>query len=86
MDGVINTLLSHQSIRKYEERLVEEEILDPIVKAVQAAPNWVNFQHVSMIAVKDKGRREKFSELCGGQKHIVQAPVFLIFCADFYRT
>lgn len=24
--------------------------------------------------------------MCGGQKHIAQAPVFLVFCADFYRT
>lgn len=86
MNEVMNTLLSHRSIRKYEERPVEEEILDQIIKAVQAAPNWVNLQHVSIVAVKDKARREKFSELCGGQKHIAQAPVFLVFCADFYRT
>lgn len=86
MNEVMDTLLSHRSIRKYKERPVEEEILDQIVKAVQAAPNWVNLQHVSVIAIKDKARREKFSELCGGQKHIAQAPVFLVFCADFYRT
>lgn len=86
MNEVMNTLLSHRSIRKYEERPVEEEILDQIIKAVQAAPNWVNLQHVSMIAVKDKDRREKFAELCGGQGYIAQAPIFLIFCAEFYRA
>lgn len=86
MNEVMNTLLSHKSIRFYEERPVEEEILDQIIQATQAAPNWVNLQHVSMIAVKDKEHKEKFSELCGFQKHIAQAPVFLIFCADFYRT
>ena len=86
MNEVMDTLLSHRSIRKYGERPVEEEILEQIIRAVQAAPNWVNLQHVSIIAVKDKSRREKFSELCGGQKHIAQAPVFLVFCADFYRT
>lgn len=86
MNEVMDTLLSHRSIRKYKERPVEEEILDQIVKAVQAAPNRVNLQHVSVIAIKDKARREKFSELCGGQKYIAQAPVFLVFCADFYRT
>lgn len=86
MNKVMDTLLSHRSIRNYTEQPVEEAILEQIIKAVQAAPNWVNLQHVSVVAVKDKERREKMSELCGGQKHIAQAPVFLIFCADFYRT
>lgn len=65
---------------------MEPEILDQIIKGVQAAPNWVNLQHVSVIAVKDTVRRKKFSQLCGDQPHIAQAPVFLVFCADFYRT
>lgn len=86
MNDVMKTLLSHQSIRTYKEQPVEEEILEQIVKAVQAAPNWVNLQHVSIIAIKDNMRRKKFAELCGRQAHIAQAPVFLIFCADFYRT
>ena len=37
MNEVMNTLLSHRSIRKYKERTVEEEILDQIIKAAQAA-------------------------------------------------
>lgn len=86
MNEVMNTLLSHRSIRSYEERPVEKEIMEQIIQAVQAAPNWVNLQHVSVIAVRDKKRKETFAGLCGGQKHIAQAPVFLIFCADFYRT
>ena len=86
MNGVMDTLLSHRSIRAYADRPVEDESLDQIIRAVQAAPNWVNLQHVSIIAVKDPDRRKKFADLCGGQEHIIQAPVFLVFCADFYRT
>ncbi len=86
MNETINTMLSHRSVRSYTDKLVPEEILDQIIRAVQAAPNWVNLQHVSVIAIKDKQRREKFSCLCGNQEYIAQAPVFLVFCADFYRT
>lgn len=42
----MKTLLSHRSIRKYQNRPIEKEILDEILKAVQAAPNWVNLQHI----------------------------------------
>lgn len=86
MNEVIQTLLSHRSIRAYQNKPVEADRLEQIVKAVQAAPNWVNLQHTSMIVVRDQERREKFAELCGNQRHIAQAPVFLVFCADFYRT
>lgn len=30
--------------------------------------------------------KKTLAELCNNQKHIEEAPVFLIFCADFYRT
>lgn len=86
MIGVMESLLSHQSIRAYKEQPVEEEKIDQIIRAVQAAPNWNNLQHVSVVVIKEKKRREMFSGLCGGQGQIAQAPVFLVFCADFYRT
>nr|WP_305147341.1 NADPH-dependent oxidoreductase [Butyricicoccus faecihominis] len=79
-------MLAHRSVRAYTEKAVEDEVLDQIIGAVQIAPNWVNLQHVSVIVVKDQSRRKKFAALCGDQQHIAQAPVFLIFCADYYRT
>lgn len=65
----MKTLLSHRSIRKYQNRPIEKEILDEILKAVQAASNWVNLQHISIIVVQEQQRRKKFAEFCGGQKN-----------------
>lgn len=86
MNEIINSLLSHRSFRSFRNNPVEEEQLNQIIQAVQTAPNWINGQQVTVIAVKDSERKKKFAELCGGQKHVQEAPVFLIFCADFYRT
>ena len=86
MNKVMDTLLSHRSYRSYQSKEVDETQLEQIIKAVQAAPSWINGQQVSVIAVKDEDRKKKLAELCGGQKHIEEAPVFLVFCADFYRT
>lgn len=86
MNDIIRSLLAHRSIRSYSARPVEENKLEQIVKAVQSAPNWVNFQLASIVAVKDPSRRRLFSRLCGNQPCIAEAPVFLVFCADYYRV
>lgn len=83
---VIDNMLSHRSIRSYTDKAVNEENLDTIIRAIQAAPNWVNLQLVSIIAIKNAERRKLFAELCGNQQHIAEAPVFLVFCADYYRV
>lgn len=85
MNDVIKSLLSHRSVRSYQDKPVDEADLDQIIRAAQAAPNWINGQHVSIVAVKDRQRRKRMAELCGHQKHVEEAPVFLVFCADFYR-
>lgn len=86
MNEVIKTLLSHCSIREYTDEPIKEDELKTIVKAAQAAPNWVNLQLVSIIAVRNADRRKRMAELCGHQSHIAQAPVFLVFCADYHRV
>lgn len=86
MNKVLESLTKHRSIRQYKDKPVSEKELAEIIKAAQAAPNWNNFQLVSIIAVKDRERRKLMAELCGGQAHVAQAPVFLIFCADYYRV
>jgi FMN reductase [NAD(P)H] len=86
MNPVLETLLKHQSIRKYKNQPLEQEKLDLIIRAAQAAPNWCNGQHVSIIAVRDPERKKIFAKLCNNQEFISTCAVFLVFCSDFYRT
>lgn len=85
MNPVLECLFKHKSIRKYKNQPIEDEKLQLIIKAAQAAPNWCNGQQVSIIVIKDQARKEKIKDWCRGQMHISQCPVFLVFCADFYR-
>ncbi len=82
---VVETILAHRSIRKYSNKSVSNEDFDTIIRSTQAAPSWVNGQHVTIISIQDSERRKKMAELAGNQKHIIEAPVFLVFCADFHR-
>jgi FMN reductase (NADPH) len=42
-------------------------------------------QTYSIVAVTDAEKRARMAELCGNQKQILQAPVFLAWCADLSR-
>lgn len=86
LNEIVRSLQSHRSIRAYLDKPVKEAELEQIIKAVQAAPTSINGQQFSIVAVKNPDRRKKFAQLCGNQKHIEVAPVFLVFFADFYRT
>ena len=85
MNPVLETLFKHKSIRKYKNQPIEDEKLQLIIKAAQAAPNWCNGQQVSIIVIKDQARKDKIRDLCRGQEYISTCSVFLVFCADFYR-
>ena len=86
MNPVLESLFKHKSIRKYKDQPLEDEKLQLIIKAAQAAPSWCNGEQVSIIVVKDKELREKIKACCWGQPYISTCSVFLVFCADFYRV
>ena len=85
MNSVLETLFKHKSIRKYKNKPLEEEKLQLILKAAQAAPTWCNGQQVSIIVIKDQALKDKIKDLSWGQSYIGTCSVFLVFCADFYR-
>ena len=85
MNPVLESLFKHKSVRKYKNQPLEDEKLQLIIKAAQAAPTWCNGQQVSIIVVKDQARKDKIKDLCWGQPYIGECPAFLVFCADYYR-
>ena len=85
MNPVLESLFKHKSIRKYQNKPLEDEKLGLIVKAAQAAPTWCNGEQVSIIVVKDQATKDKIKELCWGQTHVGSCAAFLVFCADYYR-
>lgn len=86
MNSVLETLNDHRSIRQYTNEPVSEEQLTAIIDAVQAAPSSINGQQVTVITVQNPETKKKVADLTGGQAWIEQAPVFLLFCADFNRA
>lgn len=81
----IGLMHQHGSVRDYKPDAVPQEMIETIVAAGQRASTSSNLQMFSVVAVTDAEKRIRLQELCGGQKHASQAPVFLTWCADLSR-
>lgn len=86
MNDVIKLLQSHRSIRKFSDKSVDQNTINSIVKSGQAAATSSNVQATTVIQVNDVAKKEKLAELAGGQKYVVSAGAFLVFCADLKRS
>ncbi|MCB2149446.1 MAG: oxygen-insensitive NADPH nitroreductase [Deltaproteobacteria bacterium] len=85
MTPTIDLLKSHRSIRKFTDREVDDATLEAIIAAAQCAATSHFVQAYTVIRVKDQEKREAIAQLAGPQIWVARAPVFLVFCADFYR-
>ncbi|MFS0638869.1 NADPH-dependent oxidoreductase [Mesobacillus foraminis] len=87
MNETIKLLKNHRSIREFDtEKGISECQVQVIMEAAMAAPNWINGQQVSVIEIRDPGKKSMLSKHAGNQKWIEEAPVFFVFCLDFYRA
>ena len=82
---VFDLIHCHGSVRRYRPDPILAETIEAIVAAGQRASTSSNLQMTSVVAVTEAATRARLSELCGGQAHIAQAPVFLAWCADLQR-
>lgn len=85
MNQTLELMLSHRSIRKFTDQLVDAHHLDSIIRAAQAASTSSFLQAYSIIDVKDQVVRTQLKKLCGDQEYVEKAPVFLVFCGDMHR-
>jgi nitroreductase len=85
-NATLSTLLGHRSVRAYTDQPVSAETIDTLVAAAQSASTSSNLQVWSVVAVQDPARRARLAALVGGQKHVAQAPLFLVWLADLSRN
>ena len=80
-------LKAHRSIRHFEDRLVDSELIDRILEdSLQGSSSSGNLNMVSVIKTFDTERKARLYELHFEQPMVLHAPLVLTFCADTYRT
>lgn len=82
---VIDHLLGHRSVRRHLPDPVSEDQLAAIIAAAQSAATSSNLQAWSVVAVRNPDTRAALAECAGGQAHVRDAPLVLVWLADLAR-
>lgn len=85
MNQVIETILNHRSIRKFEERALSQEQIETIVECAQAASTSSYIQAYSIIGIKKPEMKRRLAEIAGNQAYVESNGHLFIFCADLHR-
>ncbi|OJY78308.1 MAG: NADPH-dependent oxidoreductase [Rhodospirillales bacterium 70-18] len=83
--AVLDTMLSHRSVRGFLPSTVPAATLDLVLAAASSAPTSSNLQTWSVVVVEDPARKARLARLAAGQKFIEQSPTLLVWLADLAR-
>lgn len=84
-NAMLDHLLRHCSVRAYLRDPLPAGTIETLVAAAQSAASSSNLQPWSVVAVEDPDRKARLAALAGNQKHIIEAPLLLVWLVDFNR-
>lgn len=77
--------LEHRSHRRYAKRPVEPELLHLLFACAFSAPSKSDLQQADIVHVNDAARRKAIVDTIPDMPWIMDAPIFLVFCANNRR-
>ena len=78
MNDALNLLKTRRSIRKYKDKLVEEEKIKKCLEAAQWAPSASNKQPWEFLIITDEQVRKKLSGIHPYAKFVAESPVVFV--------
>jgi nitroreductase len=84
-NDTLDVLLSHRSVRAYLPDKLPDGIVEILVAAAQSASSSSNLQAWSVVAVEDAARKARLAAFAGNQRHILEAPLLLVWLVDLAR-
>jgi FMN reductase (NADPH) len=85
MNPVLETILKRASLRSFDPRKLEPEVEDAILSAAMHAPTAGNMMLYTILRIHDAETRSILARTCDNQPFIAEAPLTLVFLADFTR-
>lgn len=85
--AIAGLLRSHRSIRSFKPDPIDPQLIEQVcADAIAGASSSGNLNSLSIVLTRDTARRQRLYELHARQEMVLQAPLVVTFCADFYRT
>ena len=85
MNETLDVILKRRSVRAYQDRPVEREVVDTIIHCAMRAPTAGNMMLYSIVEIADQALKDALAESCDHQPFIAKAPLVLLFLADYQR-
>ncbi|NLF43945.1 MAG: nitroreductase family protein [Bacteroidales bacterium] len=85
-DSCIDVILNRTSIREYQDKPVEEEKIELLLRAAMAAPTAANKQPWAFIVVNDKDVLIRLSDSLPYAKMTAKAPLAIAVCGDMSKA
>jgi nitroreductase len=87
MTDISRLLNRHRSIRSYKPDPIDPALVDAVCgDAIAGGSSSGNLNSVSIVLTRDAARRQRLYELHLEQEMVLQAPLVVTFCADWFRT
>ena len=86
-DDFSNLLQRHRSIRRYKPDPIDPALIERIcTDAIAGGSSSGNLNAVSIVLTREARRKQRLYELHFEQPMVLQAPLVMTFCADWFRT
>jgi nitroreductase len=82
MNEILSNILTRTSIRLFNEKPVEKEKIDLLLKAAMAAPTGKNRRPWEFIIIQNKETLTKLSDAMPYAKMTAKAPLAIVICAN----
>lgn len=88
MTNILKIIKNRRSIRKFQQKEIEKEIIDKLIEALIWAPSAGNLQSRKFYFVFNKKIKKELAKAALNQNFISGAPLIVVGCADkniFFR-
>jgi nitroreductase len=87
MTDTSQLLNRHRSIRSYKPDPIDPALVEQVCgDAINGGSSSGNLNSVSIVLTRDPERKKRLHELHFEQDMVLQAPLVVTFCADWFRT
>jgi nitroreductase len=83
---VLEAIKGRRSIRTFKKQSIPENALETLLDAARNAPSAGNIQPWEFVIIRNAITKKKLAEAALNQKHIQEAPIIIVVCADEKRS